>query len=157
MRADEEIGGELGWQAFSRSEEFKAMNVGFSLDEGNATPDDILPIFYGERPIWRIELRITGTAGHGSLLLENTAGEKLYRILGKYLQFRNGQIQKLIDNPELTIGDVTTTNFTVVNGGQQINVVPPLVTAKFDMRISLTLSFDDMDDEVSGFTNYAVA
>lgn len=32
------------------------MNVGFSLDEGNATPDNILPVFYGERYIWSMRL-----------------------------------------------------------------------------------------------------
>lgn len=82
-------------------------------------------------------------------MLENTAAEKLYRVLGKYLTFRNGEIQKLINNPELTIGDVTTINLTIINGGQQINVVPPLITAKFDIRISLDLPNSEMDDEVT--------
>lgn len=93
-------------------------------------------------------MKIIGTAGHGSLLLENTAGEKLHRILGKYLEFRNSQIQKLNDNPHLTIGDVTTVNLTVINGGQQINVVPPLITISFDMRIALVMPYDQMDAEI---------
>lgn len=82
-------------------------------------------------------------------MLENTAGEKLHRILGKYFEYRDGEAQKLIDNPELTIGDVTTVNLTVINGGQQINVVPPLITVQFDMRIAVDLPFSEVDAEVS--------
>lgn len=93
-------------------------------------------------------LKIVGTAGHGSLLLENTAGEKLYRILEKYLLFRNREAQKLIDNPNLTIGDVTTVNLTIIDGGQQINVVPPVIVAQFDSRIAMDMPLEQMDDEV---------
>lgn len=82
------------------------------------------------------------------MLLENTAGEKLYYILDKYLEFRNAEAQRLSDNPELTIGDVTTVNLTVVDGGQQINVVPPVIVAKFDIRVAYDLPFDEMDKEV---------
>lgn len=32
--------------------------------------------------IWRVKFVCEGTTGHGSLLHENTAGEKLRRILG---------------------------------------------------------------------------
>lgn len=81
--------------------------------------------------------------------MENTAGEKLYRILDRFFEFRNSEAQKLIDNPELTIGDVTTVNLTVINGGQQINVVPPVIVAKFDIRVAYDLPFDEMDREVN--------
>lgn len=93
-------------------------------------------------------MKISGAAGHGSLLLQNTAGEKLYRILSEYLQFRNKQYRKLIGNPKLTIGDVTTVNLTVINGGLQGNVVPPLITIVIDIRVALDLPFEEMDREV---------
>lgn len=49
---DEEIGGEDGMKSFVLTEDFKALNVGFALDEGYASPIDEFPIFYAERSIW---------------------------------------------------------------------------------------------------------
>lgn len=58
---------------------------------------------------------IPGHPGHGSLLLENTAGEKASYILNKLYEFRRGEQQKLKENPNLTIGDVTTVNLTQIH------------------------------------------
>lgn len=49
---DEENGGALGWAAFVQTDDFRALNVAFHLDEGNASPTEFLPLFYGERSIW---------------------------------------------------------------------------------------------------------
>lgn len=49
---DEEIGGLRGMAAFVKTSDFKALNVGFCLDEGIASPTDEFPIFYGERYVW---------------------------------------------------------------------------------------------------------
>lgn len=38
---------------FSKTPEFKALRVGFALDEGIANPEDSFHLFYGERAIWR--------------------------------------------------------------------------------------------------------
>lgn len=56
-----------------------------------------------------------GQPGHGSLLLEDTAGEKVRVILDKFFTFREGEKLKLANNPEFTIGDVTTVNLTQLN------------------------------------------
>lgn len=50
---DEEIGGHLGMEAFVKTDDFKKLNVGFSLDEGIASEDDSFKINYAERTIWR--------------------------------------------------------------------------------------------------------
>lgn len=63
-------------------------------------------------------VRCPGQAGHGSLLLDNTAGEKITYIMSKFMAFREQEKQKLNNNPELTIGDVTTVNLTVL----QVNI-----------------------------------
>lgn len=55
-----------------------------------------------------------GTPGHGSLLLENTAGEKVSYILNKFFEFRKGEVEKLKKDPTLTVGDVTTVNLTQI-------------------------------------------
>lgn len=49
---DEEIGGQLGMQAFVATPEFAALNVGFALDEGIASPTDVFSVFYAERAVW---------------------------------------------------------------------------------------------------------
>lgn len=42
---------------FVKSDAFKALNVGFSLDEGIASPSEEFPVFYAERSVWRKLLR----------------------------------------------------------------------------------------------------
>lgn len=37
---------------FVHSDDFKALNIGFSLDEGIASPNDVFPVFYAERSTW---------------------------------------------------------------------------------------------------------
>lgn len=46
---DEEIGSEFGMKAFVKSAEFKALNVGFVLDESCAFPLNNMLVFYAER------------------------------------------------------------------------------------------------------------
>lgn len=50
---DEETFGPAGMIAFVPSDAFKALNVGFTLDEGIASPTDVFSVFYGERTAWR--------------------------------------------------------------------------------------------------------
>jgi len=134
---DEEIGGKLGMREFVHKDEFKALNAGFSLDEGVAGPDEIYPVFYAERSIWHVYFNISGATGHGSLLHKNTAGEKLNYIMQKMFGLRDHEVKRLENNPELTIGDVTTINLTQLSGGVQSNVVPPMLVACFDVRIAI--------------------
>lgn len=50
---DEEIGGVEGMRKFSKTKEFRELNVGMALDEGMASANDDFVLFYGERCIWR--------------------------------------------------------------------------------------------------------
>lgn len=165
---DEETGGDAGMAKFVHSDEFKALNVGFSLDEGLASPDDVLPVFYAERSTWckmcinylpflnyncfsihtGLKFNVSGTTGHGSLLHKNTAGEKVGYILNKFLEFRAGEVKKLESNPDLTIGDVTTVNLTILEGGVQTNVVPNLMKISFDVRLAIDVSHSEFEYKV---------
>lgn len=149
MYIDEETGGVLGMQAFVPNEQFKALNIGFSLDEGIASPNEIYSVFYAERPSWFATINCPGTTGHGSLLHENTAGERLNYMLSKFLEFRANEVKKLHMNPELTVGDVTTVNLTMIEGGVQHNVVPPLMKISFDIRLAIDVSHTDFEDMVN--------
>lgn len=135
-------------QLFVQTNEFKSLNVGFSLDEGIASPDEVFPVFYAERSVWRIDVVCNGTTGHGSLLLKNTAGEKLRRFLDRIMDYRDDQAKKLENNPELTIGDVTTVNLTMMKGGVQGNVVPSSLTVFFDIRLDIGVDHSAFENMV---------
>lgn len=91
---------------------------------------------------------MSGTTGHGSLLHKNTAGEKVGYILNKFLEYRAGEVKKLESNPDLTIGDVTTVNLTILEGGVQTNVVPNLMKISFDVRLAIDVSHSEFEDMV---------
>ncbi|XP_076684716.1 aminoacylase-1 [Andrena cerasifolii] len=130
---DEEIGGILGMKDFVHTKEFEALNIGFALDEGVASPEEQFFMFYGERSIWHIVVECSGTPGHGSLLLDNTAGEKIQVIINRFMDFRAKEKKKL--KSIIQLGDITTVNLTQLKGGVQTNVVPTSLTAIFDLRL----------------------
>ncbi|KAH8330623.1 hypothetical protein KR067_005856 [Drosophila pandora] len=143
--ADEEMGGRRGMRPFVTTDHFRALNVGFGMDEGLASPDEEFPVFYAERAVWRVYFNISGTAGHGSLLLPKTAGEKLDYVVSKMMEMRKSQVQRLKSDPDLVIGDVTTINLTRVSGGVQSNVVPPLMVVCFDCRLALDVDHEEFE------------
>lgn len=57
------------------------------------------------------------------MLLKNTAGENLQKLLDKFFDYRATQVEKLNSDPELTIGDVTTVNVTMMSGGVQVKSI----------------------------------
>lgn len=133
---------------FVSTEAFRKLNVGFALDEGIASPDEVFPVFYGERSVWRVEFVCNGTTGHGSLLLAHTAGEKLRHIVNRMMDFRAGQVVRLANNPEFTVGDVTTVNLTMLKGGVQANVLPESLSAIFDIRLAIDVDHDAFEANV---------
>ncbi|XP_017046433.1 aminoacylase-1-like [Drosophila ficusphila] len=145
---DEEIGGELGMKAFVKTDYYKEMNVGFSLDEGATSPTDVHHLFYAERLRWALKLKASGTSGHGSLLLPDTAGVKLNYVVNKLTEFRTSQVQRMAKDSSLSAGDVTTVNLTQLSGGVQSNVVPPSFEAVFDMRIAITVDLVAFEKQI---------
>lgn len=112
---------------------------------GIASPTDTFNVYYAERCIWHIIFKINGTPGHGSLLLKNTAGEKLRKLLDRFFDYRAGQVAKLNENSDLTIGDVTTVNVTMLDGGVQSNVVPPDFTIMTDFRLAVDVNHEEFE------------
>lgn len=55
-----------------------------------------------------------GQPGHASLLLENTAGEKVRKISNRFYEFREQEKRKLEEDPNLVLGDVTSVNLTIM-------------------------------------------
>lgn len=94
-----------------------------------------------------LQIKCTGTPGHGSLLHKNTAGEKLQYIINKFMNWREHEKLRM-KNCKLDSGDVTSINLTKVNGGCQINVVPPELTVSFDVRLSIDVDVTTIEKTV---------
>ncbi|CAA92445.1 N-acyl-aliphatic-L-amino acid amidohydrolase [Caenorhabditis elegans] len=145
---DEEIFGINGMKGFAKTDEFKKLNLGFSLDEGMPSDDDVYKVFYAERVAWWVKVTFPGNPGHGSQFMENTAMEKLERYLASARKFRDEQKALLESNPDLTIGDVTTLNVNIVNGGVQFNVIPEKFEAFVDIRLTPSIDFNEMRNKL---------
>ncbi|XP_055298307.1 aminoacylase-1-like [Sitodiplosis mosellana] len=152
---DEEIGGFNGIAKFVPTSDFAALNIGFCIDEGMASPTDEFPIFYGERFVWSILFRCRGSTGHASLFHKNTAIEKIQFLMNKFLNFRKSEEQRLENNPNLTVGDVTSVNITTINGGIQQNVVPPEIMMSVDVRMSVNIDYEQFDRDINDWCKQA--
>jgi len=148
---DEEIGGHDGMQKFVHTPEFKKMNVGFGLDEGLAAPDEEIPVFYGERNVFWVKITCPGNPGHGSRFLENTAGEKVQHMINKLLGYREQEKKRLMSDPSMTLGDVTSVNLTIMKGGVQTNVIPDKFELNFDIRVTPTTNMTEFEAMVRGW------
>eukprot|EP00050_Salpingoeca_kvevrii_P011550 m.16220 g.16220 ORF g.16220 m.16220 type:complete len:456 (+) comp3484_c0_seq1:29-1396(+) len=139
---DEEIGGAAGMELFVKDPAFKKLNIGFALDEGLANPDEEYRVFYGERVPWWVRVTFEGNPGHASAFIKNTAASKLKAVMDKVFAFRDEQERRL-EQPDTRLGDVTSVNMTIVQGGVQMNVVPAKMEAGFDIRIPPTVDLQE--------------
>lgn len=74
-------------------------------------------------------------------------------ILNKMMDLRLEQSRRLMKDPNLTIGDVTSVNLTKTHGGVQSNVVPSQLMICFDIRLALDVDHDQFEVMVSVFMN----
>ena len=80
-------------------------------------------LYYSERLPWWVEVTVTGQPGHGSQFIPDSAGERLRAVVDRFMDYRQTQKDKMEKN-NLPIGEVTTVNLTMLQGGVQYNVVP---------------------------------
>ncbi|KFW89595.1 Aminoacylase-1, partial [Phalacrocorax carbo] len=153
--ADEEMGGHKGMEIFVQRPEFRALNVGFALDEGLASPSDTFSVFYGEKSPWWIKVKCMGSPGHGSRFISNTAAEKMHKVISSFLAFRESEKQRLKSDSSLTLGDVTSLNLTMLEGGVSFNVVPSEMAASFDIRIPPTMDLKAFEEQVAAWCQAA--
>ncbi|XP_033228168.1 aminoacylase-1-like [Belonocnema kinseyi] len=151
---DEEVGGYEGMKTFTETQDFKSLNVGFALDEGTASPNEEFSITYGERSLFRIWVHCSGTSGHGSLLFDNTVGDKFVIVLDRFLKFRATEKDKL-KNPAVKIGNVTSVNLTMIKGGVQLNVIPKELSAGFDIRLAADVNREEFEQMIRGWCKEA--
>lgn len=51
--SDEETGGSMGMIPFVETQDFKSLNIGFALDEGYPSDDDVMFVSYQDKRPWR--------------------------------------------------------------------------------------------------------
>lgn len=96
-------------------------------------------------------MKCRGNSGHGSLFVEDTPGKKVQYLINKFMNWRDAEEQKLKNNAELEIGDVTTINLTMISGGNQINVIPNEMVLVFDIRVAVDVEEDEYEQRVIQF------
>lgn len=144
---DEEIGGFDGAAKFVQSEEFKELNVGFMMDEGQASPGDEFRVFYADRSPWGLIIKAKGTPGHGSRMYDNSAMENLMKSIEIMSRFRESQFE-IVKAGEAANSEVISVNPVFVNAGIPsptgfvMNMQPSEAEAGFDIRIPPTADPD---------------
>lgn len=134
-------------EIFLKSPEFKQLNAGFALDEGLANEQDAFKVYYGERSPWWIWLTASGNAGHGSKFIEPSASIRLVKVLNHFIKWRDHE-QERMERDGLKLGQVTTTNITMLKAGVQMNVVHEKAEAGIDMRVSPLEDFEALRKKV---------
>ncbi|ODN00378.1 Aminoacylase-1A [Orchesella cincta] len=154
---DEELGGVRGMIPFVKTDEFKNLNVGINIDEGfPIDSENMVHITYAEKSIWQFNITARGAAGHASTLPEYTAGQRLQVVIDKLLAYRESELQKL-QNPDVTVDQLTSLNLVRLGGGIGDNTIPNEVWASFDMRIWLlpNWNFTDVENMILNITEEA--
>ncbi|CAG9785640.1 unnamed protein product [Diatraea saccharalis] len=146
LMPDEEVGAEAGMLSFLPSQEFKAMNVGFELDEGGALNVPMIPVFVQDKVVWQIQVDCHGVAGHGSSFQPTnaTATGKCHNVVTNMFAFRDEQYPLFASAPSNDSSGYTSVNLNRVSGGTANNVVPNVVSLTFDIRPSTKLNEDKL-------------
>ena len=106
---------------------------------GLANETDVYQVYYGNRSALGVDFVLKGNTGHGSRLIQNTAGEKAQFVINEMLGYRTREQQRFEQSQTsghpLQLGNITTVNLTKMSGGVQVNVVPDQYRLFFDCRI----------------------
>ncbi|KAL5728092.1 N-acyl-aliphatic-L-amino acid amidohydrolase [Ranunculus cassubicifolius] len=144
---DEEIGGFDGAKKFAESREFRDLNVGFMLDEGQASVNDEFRVFYADRSPWHLVIKAEGKPGHGSSLYDNSAFENLMKSIEVMSRYRESQFD-LLKAGLAANGEVVSVNPVYLKAGNPTpvgfvkNVKPSEAEAGFDLRLPPTADPD---------------
>lgn len=150
---DEEIGGKEGMNLFVLTPEFRHLNIGFALDEGAPSPIDEICAYASEKYGWKFAIHCPGTPGHGCLMLENTAGEKVQYLLNKFYELRKESMSRFKQTSDY--GNVISINLTMMQGGIQNNVLPSELIIVFDTRIPPTINEKEWENTITGWCKEA--
>ncbi|GAU43333.1 hypothetical protein TSUD_398780 [Trifolium subterraneum] len=151
---DEEIGGFGGAAKFVDSEEFEKLNVGFALDEGQASPGDEFRVFYSDRIPWNLKIKAIGRPGHGSTLYDGSAMESLMKSVEIVSRFRESQFEvvkagKALNSEVVSVNPVYLKAGVATQDGFVMNVQPSEAEAGFDLRLTPTTDPEEMKRKIA--------
>ncbi|GMH00261.1 hypothetical protein Nepgr_002100 [Nepenthes gracilis] len=151
---DEEIGGLDGAAKFVGSKEFEELNVGFVLDEGQASTTDEFRVFYSDRSPWNLIIRAVGTPGHGSRMYDNSAMENLMKSVEIMTRFRETQFD-IVKRGWAASWEVISVNPVYLKAGIPspsgfvMNMQPSEAEAGFDVRMPPTADPDLLKQRIA--------
>ncbi|CAH8254661.1 unnamed protein product [Arabidopsis lyrata] len=137
---EEEIGGFDGMMKFAASLEFRELNLGFVMDEGQASPGDEFRVFYAERTPWHLVIRAEGIPGHGAKLYDNSAMENLMKSVELISKFRETQFD-LVKAGKAANSEVISVNPAYLKAGTPsttgfvMNMQPSEAEVGYDIRL----------------------
>lgn len=126
---DEEIGGFDGMAKFVASDEFRELNVGFVMDEGQASTNDEFRVFYADRSPWHLIIRAKGAPGHGAKMFDNGAMENLMKSVEIITKFRETQFD-VVKAGQAANSQVISVNPVYLKAGI------PSPTVSFDFEVN---------------------
>ncbi|CAH0702372.1 unnamed protein product [Spodoptera exigua] len=141
---DEESGGKNGIKAFIKTKQFKALNIGFALDEGLASGDDTMIATYVDRRPWQMRFTVHGQGGHGSSIAEETAAEKLYKLTDTIMAYREIQKDIMRAKNATDYSGFNSININMFDGGQAPNIIPSKLSLVVDMRLAPEADADEI-------------
>ncbi|ESQ30989.1 hypothetical protein EUTSA_v10011489mg [Eutrema salsugineum] len=151
---EEEIGGFDGMEKFAASSEFTELNVGFAMDEGQASPGDEFRVFYADRTPWNLVIRAEGIPGHGAKLYDNGAMENLMKSVELISKFRETQFDfvkagKAANSEVISVNPVYLKAGTPSNTGFVMNMQPSEAEAGYDLRLPPMADPDAMKKRIA--------
>ncbi|CAH1646602.1 unnamed protein product [Spodoptera littoralis] len=154
---DEESGSTQGMRVFVNTTEFKTLNVGFALDEGQTTPGDTILASFVDKRAWSICFIIRGVGGHGSLMPDGTAMDNFHTFLNAVYDYKDTQkaILKSIANSTVGAATYTSININIVKGGLARNVIATEVEAIMDMRLATDADPKDIETMINSWLRAA--
>lgn len=111
---------------FVETREFQELNVGFVLDEGQASVSDEYRVFYADRSPWHVVIRAQGLPGHGSRMFDNGAMENLMKSVEMMMKFRESGFE-LVKAGLAANSEVISVNPVFLNAGIKSNDVRVLL------------------------------
>lgn len=130
---DEELGGDTGSAQLVKADAFKALNIGFLIDESApSSKPGVFDIKISEKKsVWLI-FKSIGEQAHGSKMITNNAVEKLIYALVEIKRAVGAMQQKNVD-PGLQLSANVTSLYA--GDASAINVIPATASATLDMRV----------------------
>ncbi|KAL3641766.1 hypothetical protein CASFOL_012581 [Castilleja foliolosa] len=141
---EEEVGGFDGMAKFVETDEFRKLNIGFVLDEGQTSVNDDFRVFFADRSPWHLVIKAIGVPGHGSRMYDNSAMENLMKSVEVVMKFRENNFDLVkaglaMNSEVISVNPVFLKAGIPSASGFAMNMQPSEAEAGFDVRLPPTV------------------